>query len=164
MRMSMIVAMAQNHVIGINHQMPWHLSADLKRFREITMGKPILMGRRTYASIGRALPGRTNIVLTHDRSFHAEGCVIAHSIEASLEAARGADELMIIGGSALYDAFLSTAQRLYLTLIHRSFEGDTLFPAFDWNAWEVSQEEKITDDPLVDFSYSFLTLDKRPGA
>ena len=163
MRVSMIVAMAENQVIGINNQMPWHLSADLKRFREITMGKPILMGRRTHASIGRALPGRTNIVLTHDRAFDATGCVIAHSFEASLEAAGDADELMIIGGSALYEAFLPDAQRLYLTLIHRSFEGDTVFPALEWSAWEISQQEKITDDPQVDFSYSFLTLDKKPS-
>lgn len=161
MRVSMIVAMAENHVIGINNQMPWHLSSDLKRFREITMGKPILMGRRTHASIGRALPGRTNIVLTHDKAWHAAGCVIAHSFEASLEAAGDADELMIIGGSALYEAFLPDAQRLYLTLIHRSFEGDTVFPTLDWSAWEISQQEEITDDPLVDFSYSFLTLDKK---
>jgi len=158
MRISLIVAMGANRVIGADNRMPWHLSADLKRFRQITMGKPILMGRRTHESIGRPLPGRKNIVLTADPDYAAPGCAVAHDLEAALREAEG-EELMVIGGAALYRAFLPRADRLYLTLIHSEFAGDTFFPEFDPAEWiEAARED--AHDPDSGLQYSFLRLER----
>ena len=140
--------------------MPWHLSADLKHFKTITWGKPILMGRKTHESIGRALPGRKNIVLSFDPAYLAEGCSVVHSLDEALDCAGDADELMIIGGSSLYENFLPQADRLYLTLIEREFEGDTFFPPFSLEDWRVVECETIADDPRVDFTYRFLVLER----
>ena len=159
MRISLIVAMGENRVIGANNQMPWHLSADLKRFRQITMGKPMLMGRKTHESIGRPLPGRKNIVLTANPDYQAAGCVVVHSLDEALQEA-DAEELMVIGGAALYRECLPLAERLYLTLIHREFAGDTFFPEFDPAAWRETAREDIDHDPDSGLSYSFVTLDR----
>ena len=161
MNLSIIVAMAKNHAIGIDNRMPWHLSADLKRFKAITMGKPILMGRKTHESIGRPLPGRKNIILTRDQAYQAEGCVVVYSLEQAFQSVQDSDELMIIGGSSLYQRFLGQAQRLYLTLIEQEFAGDTFFPAFDWNDWSVVERVDVTDDSSVPFHYSFWVLENR---
>ncbi len=141
--------------------MPWHLSADLKRFKAITWGKPILMGRKTHESIGRPLPGRNNIVLTSDPAYHAEGCAIAHSLAEALDLAGAAEELMIIGGASLYQCFLPQADRLYLTLIEQEFDGDTYFPPYSLEDWQVVDSETVSDDPSVDFTYRFLVLEQR---
>ncbi|MDD5037351.1 MAG: type 3 dihydrofolate reductase [Methylococcaceae bacterium] len=162
MKISLIVAMSSNHVIGVDNRMPWHLSADLKRFRTITHGKPILMGRKTHESIGRPLPGRRNIILTHSHDYRAEGCSIAHTLAEAITEAGAVDELMIIGGSSLYERFLPEANRLYLTLIDREFDGDTFFPPLDMMHWKTIESETIDDDPDVDFSYRFLVLEKVP--
>lgn len=156
MRISLIVAMAENRVIGVDNRMPWHLSADLQRFRRITLGKPILMGRRTHQSIGRPLPGRQNIVLTSDSGFVAAGCEVVHSLEAALGAANGADELMVIGGASLYRELLPRADRLYLTLIHHVFDGDTFFPEVDWSEWRESARQEVMDDQTSGLHYSFI--------
>jgi dihydrofolate reductase len=164
-RVSLIVAMASNRVIGAGNQMPWHLSADLKRFRAITWGKPILMGRKTHESIGRPLPGRQNLVLTTDPTYRAEGCTVVHSLEQARRALPPAtEELMIIGGASLYAAFLPSADRLYLTLIHREFPGDVFFPPYDPEAWREIERIDVADDPSVDFAYSFLTLENARNA
>ena len=164
MRISLVVAMAANRVIGVGNRLPWQLSADLKRFKALTMGKPLLMGRRTHESIGRALPGRTNIVLTSDPHYQSPGCIVVHSLAEALSRAEPASELMVIGGSALYAALLPQAARIYLTLIHRAYRGDVQFPEIAWNAWHETAREDIDDDPSFATPYSFLVLDRRPAA
>jgi dihydrofolate reductase len=160
MKISLIVAMGENRVIGVDNRMPWHLSADLKRFKQITMGKPLVMGRRTHESIGRPLPGRRNIVLTSDRDYTAPGCVVVHNLPDALSEA-DADEVMVIGGSSLYETFLPKADRLYLTLIHREFAGDTFFPEFEWKEWSEIERLDVEDDPDSGLSYSFLVLERK---
>ncbi len=161
MRISLIVAMAKNRVIGANNRLPWHLSADLKRFRKITLGKPILMGRRTFESIGRPLPGRKNIVLTRAPRLAAPGCVVVHSLAEALREAADAPELMVIGGASLYAECLPMAERLYLTLIERDFAGDTCFPPIRDGEWLECEREDVTDDPAFPFAYSFRVLNRR---
>ncbi|WP_434131507.1 dihydrofolate reductase [Methylocaldum sp. GT1BB] len=160
MKISLIVAMGENRVIGADNRMPWHLSADLKRFRKITMGKPLIMGRKTHKSIGRPLPGRKNIVLTSNREYAAPGCVVVHTLAEALSEA-DADEVMVIGGSSLYEELLAKADRLYLTLIHREFAGDTFFPEFEWKEWSEIERLDVTDDPDSGLSYSFLVLERK---
>ncbi len=156
MSISLIVAMSENGVIGVDNRMPWHLSADLKRFRQVTLGKPILMGRRTHESIGKPLPGRHNIILTGDPAYLAEGCTVVHSLAEALEAAENAPELMVIGGAALYTSFLSRAERLFLTRIHHNFHGDTFFPEIDWSEWREVARQDVLDDKESGLSYSFI--------
>jgi dihydrofolate reductase len=160
MKISLIAAMGANRVIGADNRMPWHLSADLKRFRQITMGRPILMGRKTHQSIGRPLPGRQNIVLTSDPAYRAPGCAVVHDLDAALSEAEG-EELMVIGGAALYRALLPRADRLYLTLIHREFAGDVFFPEFEPGEWRERSREDVADDPDSGLSYSFVVLERR---
>jgi dihydrofolate reductase len=160
MRISMIVAMARNGVIGSNGALPWHLPADLKRFKTLTMGHPLLMGRKTHESIGRPLPGRTNIILTSDPSYRAAGCLVEHSVADALARADDAAELFVIGGASLYEAFLAVAERIYLTLIDCEFEGDVRFPALDlieWRCVELDDRRSATDAP---FPYSFVVLER----
>lgn len=159
MKISIIVAMASNRVIGLNNQMPWHLSADLKRFKSITMASPILMGRKTFESIGRPLPGRTNIIISRNPDYRQAGCLIADSIEAGITAGcRIADEIFIIGGSALYETLLTQAQTIYLTEIKKDFPGDTFFPYFNPSHWLEQERDDIVDDPTAGFDYSFVKL------
>ena len=162
MHITLIVAMGANRVIGVGNRMPWHLSADLKRFRQITLSKPILMGRKTHESIGRPLPGRLNIVLTRDTDYRAEGCTVVHDPAGALDAAGAAHELMVIGGADLYRSFLPRADRLHLTLIHRDFAGDTFFPDFDPADWQEVARQDVHDDPESGgLTYSFLTLERK---
>ena len=161
MKISLIVAMANNQVIGLNNTMPWHLSADLKKFKAITMGAPIIMGRKTYQSIGRPLPGRTNIIISRNVDYHQEGCLVFNSLETALKkAAQIRDEAFFIGGSELYKSALPMATTLYLTQIHHTFEGDTFFPELNWPEWRIDAQEDIETDAQVDFNYSFLTLER----
>lgn len=161
MKISLIVAMASNRAIGLNNQMPWHLSADLKKFKKITMGAPILMGRKTYESIGRPLPGRTNIIISRNPSYSQPGCRVCNDIDAALASCGEVKEVFIIGGSDFYKSMLPVADTLYLTQIHREFPGDTFFPEIDADQWIEVEREDIKDDPDVEFSYSFLKLEKR---
>jgi dihydrofolate reductase len=140
---SLIVAMDRNRVIGTRGRLPWHIPEDLKRFRRLTLGHHVVMGRKTWESIGRALPGRTNIVVTRDRSFAAEGVLVAHSLEAALALAVGDAEVFVIGGGELYAQALPLADRLYVTEVHGDFAGDTRFPEPPAGAWrEVSREHR----------------------
>lgn len=163
MKISLIVAMSSNRAIGLANQMPWHLSADLKRFKQLTMGYPILMGRKTFESIARPLPGRTNIVVSRNPAYRPEGCIVVDTVEAAInQACQLADEVFVIGGSTLYEATLPIADTLYITQINRDFNGDTFFPDFDWNRWSEIAREDVVDDPKVSFTYSFLKLQKNP--
>ena len=159
MKLSISVAMADNRVIGIDNKMPWHLSADLQYFKKITMGKPILMGRKTYESIGRPLPGRQNIIISRNPDYRQLGCEVYHSIDFVIDACRGNEELMIIGGASIYQAMLPKASYMYLTRIHKTFEGDTFFPEFDLSEWCEIERIDVTDDDTVEFDYSFITLE-----
>ncbi|HHJ38766.1 MAG: hypothetical protein AXA67_02910 [Methylothermaceae bacteria B42] len=160
MKISMIAAMARNRVIGHQGEMPWHLSADLKRFRQITWGKPILMGRKTFEAIGRPLPGRQNIIVTRNRQFQAPNCTVASSIEIGISLAEG-DEVMVIGGAELYEALLPDAETLYLTLIHAEFPGDTFFPLWEPVQWqEISREDHPPDQEGFPHPYSFIQLER----
>jgi len=134
----LVAAMARNRVIGRDNALPWSLPEDLRRFRRLTLGYPVLMGRRTHASIGRPLPGRDNVVLTRDRGFRAPGCRVVHDLEAALA---GTGVLMVIGGADLYRQTLPLASTLHLTLVEAEVPGDTLFPEFDAADWEVAAEE-----------------------
>jgi dihydrofolate reductase len=161
MKISLIVAMSSNRAIGLDGQMPWHLSADLKRFKQITMGYPILMGRLTFESIGRPLPGRTNIIVSRNPTYKPEGCIVLDSVETAIShGCQLADEVFVIGGSTLYEATLPIADTLYITQINRDFVGDTFFPDFDRNQWVEVQREDLADDAKVGFTYSFLKLQK----
>jgi dihydrofolate reductase len=161
MKISLIVAMASNRAIGLNNKMPWHLSADLKKFKKITMGAPILMGRKTYESIGRPLPGRTNIIISRNQSYSQAGCLVFNDIDQALASCGDAKEVFVIGGSDFYQSMLPVADTLYLTQIHQEFPGDTFFPEIDPEQWTEVEREDIQDDPDVAFNYSFLKLEKR---
>lgn len=159
MKISLIVAMASNRVIGRDNSMPWHLSADLQRFKRITLGHPIIMGRLTYEAIGRPLPGRTNIIVSRNLDYRQDGCTVTPSLDSAIEqGCRLADEIFIIGGATLYNAALPIADTLYITEIVRHFVGDTFFPEYDINEWHELEREEISNDSNVDFSYRFLTL------
>ncbi len=160
---SAIAAIGENRVIGKDNKMPWHLPADLKHFKAVTMGKPILMGRKTYQSIGRPLPGRTNIIITRDKDFHAPGCIVVTSLADAIATAsqQGANEIFIIGGAEVYKQLLPATDRIYLTVIHHDFDGDTFFPEIKQNEWKEVEHEDFSADAENPYSYSFLRLDKR---
>jgi dihydrofolate reductase len=159
MKISLIVAMASNRAIGLNNQMPWHLSADLKRFKQITMGHPIIMGRLTFEAIGRPLPGRTNIIVSRNPAYQAEDCIVVDSVEAAIrQGCQLADEVFVVGGSTLYETTLPLANNLFVTQINQDFEGDTFFPNFDRNNWVEVEREDVANDAKVSFSYTFLKL------
>lgn len=152
--------MDANGVIGRDNELPWHLPADLQHFKKTTMGKPILMGRKTYESIGRPLPGRTNIVITRDSRYQAAGCVVVNSIDAAMEAAGEQDEIMVIGGAEFYRQVLPHTNTIYLTRIHATFDGDTAFPELkdaDWR--EVERSDQAADEKNP-HDYSFIRLDR----
>lgn len=152
-----VVAMARNRAIGLGGRMPWHLAEDLRRFRELTWGKPILMGRRTFESLGRPLPGRHNIVVTCKAAFNAPGCTVVGSPEAGLSAAEG-EELMVIGGATLYAALLPQAQRIHLTQIHADYPGDTFFPELPLKRWREIHREDYPPGPTFPHAYSFIEM------
>ncbi len=161
MQLSIIVAMDRNRVIGNNDSLPWHISADLKNFKKITMGKPIVMGRKTHESIGRPLPGRENIIITRDKTYQAEGCTVLNSIDEIFEYCEGVEEVMITGGSEIYKYTLEQATRLYLTEVHTEIEGDTFFPEFNRSDWSEVSREAFTADEKNEFDYSFVLLEKK---
>lgn len=158
MLISAIVALSENRAIGKNNQLPWHLPADLKHFKQITMGKAILMGRKTYQSIGRALPGRINIILTSDKNFQAENCVIIHSIEQALQITQ--DELCVIGGAEIYQQMLPYIQRIYMTVVHHVVDGDTYFPELNPAEWKEIEKTDHEADEKNNYAYRFLLLER----
>lgn len=157
---AIVVAMAENRVIGRDNRLPWHLPADLRHFRQVTVGKPVLMGRKTHESIGRPLPERTNIVVTRDRSYQAPGCVVVHSIESAIRAAGGHEEVMVIGGTDFYRQLLPKADRIYLTLVHAAFEGDARFPDLDEREWREVERVDCVPDEKNSWPYSFIRLER----
>jgi dihydrofolate reductase len=157
---SMIVAVGENNAIGKDNDLLWHLPDDFKHFKSVTMGKPILMGRKTYQSIGRPLPGRENIVVTRDKDFFVDGVTIVCSIEEALEASHQYDEVMVIGGASFYEQMLPLADKLYVTRVHESFEADTFFPTIDAEEWRLLEQ---TDHPMDEkhaHSFSFVNYER----
>ncbi len=152
--------MGRGRVIGINNTLPWRLPADLKHFKQITLGKPVLMGRKTYASIGRPLPDRINIIISSDRHYQVPGCSVVDSIDAALTAAAGHEEIMVIGGAALYQQLLPRADRLYLTLIDEDFNGDAWFPEINHAQWQELERIHHAPDAANPYHYSFLMLQR----
>ncbi|MEM8988316.1 MAG: dihydrofolate reductase [Pseudomonadota bacterium] len=161
-RIAFVVAVARNGVIGRNGALPWRIPADLKWFKSVTMGKPIVMGRKTFDSIGRPLPGRENIIVTRDESYTTEGVVVAHGLEPALAAAckSGPEEVCIIGGAEIYAALLSRADRIYLTQVEADVEGDATFPALDVGAWAVQEAGAVEAGPEAEFSCRFIIMDR----
>jgi dihydrofolate reductase len=164
MIVSLIVAMADNRVIGRNNELPWHLPEDLKYFKRVTMGKPVVMGRKTFESIGKPLPGRDNIVITRNSTYQAEGIYVVHTIEEAialceqLSQENGNDELMVIGGAEIYTQSLPHANRLYLTRVHADVDGDAWFPEFDENEWQEISAERHSASEQNPYDYSFTVL------
>ena len=161
MIISIIVAMADNRVIGIENRLPWKLPADMKWFRQQTMGKPVLMGRKTFDSIGKPLPNRRNIVVTREAGLVLEGCEVVNSVDAALELCRNETEVMIIGGASFYEQMLPRADRLYLTLVHAQIEGDAHFPHIDFSQWREIERHDHSADGTNPFNYSFVVLERR---
>ena len=148
MLISIIAAMGRNRAIGYKNTLPWRLPTDLQRFKQLTLGHHMIMGRKTFESIGRPLPGRTSIIITRQKDFQAEGCLIAHSLDAAIELAksRGEQEAFIIGGAEIYAQALSIADRMYLTLVEAEPEADTFFPEFDKTNWRLVNEKYLEAD------------------
>ncbi|HHQ4761933.1 type 3 dihydrofolate reductase [Aeromonas veronii] len=163
MKISMIAALAKKQVIGKNNLMPWHMPADLAHFKRVTLGKPVLMGRKTFESIGRPLPGRRNLVISRNPDYQAEGIEVVGSVEAALALLAGSsvEELMVIGGGHLYAEMLPSADCLYLTRIDLAVEGDTRFPAFDDGQWQRIACESHPADEKNPHPYSFETWQRR---
>ena len=158
---SLIVAMAQNGVIGRDNSLPWRLPEDLKRFRSFTLGKPILMGRKTFESIGRPLPERTNLVLTRDRGWFAHGVIVVHSVAEALAQAGTSEELVAIGGAEIYRLLLPLARRIYLTHVQADVPGDITFPEFDSTQWaDIDCSSQPADEEHA-YPLTFVTLERR---
>lgn len=153
---SIIVAMARDRVIGGNNQLLWHISEDLRRFKALTMGCAIIMGRKTYESIGRALPGRKNIVLSSDKSLELQGCVVVESIAQALEKCEDSQEIFVIGGGQIYEQTLAMADKLYITYVDAAYQGDTLFPEIDQNLWQETSREDFDAGEKFGSPFSFV--------
>ncbi len=160
MSISLIVAASTNNVIGVRGEMPWHISEDLRRFRKLTTGKSVVMGRKTFDAIGRPLPERRNIVITRDPEFTAPGCDIAASPDVAIELAGASAEIMVIGGSQIYAAFLPRARRIYLTRVHAHIDGDTYFPALDESDWKLACCEEHAANAARRYGFAFMTYDR----
>lgn len=162
-RLVAIAAMDENRVIGKDNQLPWRLPADLQHFKALTTGHPILMGRKTYESIGRPLPHRLNIVMTRDQNYSAAGCEVVTSVAAALTLAtqQQSKEIFIIGGAEIYQQLLPEIERIYLTIVHHQFAGDVFFPALDQEEWRETVRERHEPDTQNAYAYSFLTLDRK---
>lgn len=160
--LSMIVAHADNRIIGKDNDMPWYLPADLAYFKKTTLGKPIIMGRKTFESIGRALPGRKNIVISRDKAYQAQGIDVVNSVDAALALVSDVDEVMVIGGGAIYQHCLSVAQRLYITHIDAQIDGDTQFPLYDTNTdWQKISSEHRSADEVNQYPLDFAVYERR---
>lgn len=157
---SIIVAIAENGVIGDKNALLWNIKEDMRRFRTTTMGHPVIMGRKTYESIGRPLPKRTNVVITRgDSEF--EGCLVAHSIEEAVKMFSPDEEVFIIGGAQIYKQALPLADKLYLTVVHRSYDGDTSFPEIDYSEWREVAREEFERGEEYDGAFTFIDLERK---
>ena len=158
---TLIVAVADNGVIGRDNTLPWHLPDDLKRFKRLTLGKPIVMGRKTFDSIGKPLPGRHNIIVTRDPNYRREGVTVVHDSEAALRAAGEVPEIMVIGGAELFRTLLPRAGRLHLTRVHGNIEGDVVWPALDDREWSVVERESHSADERHAWPMTFEVWERR---
>ena len=161
MIISIIAAMDRNRLIGNDNQLPWHLPADLAHFKKVTLNKPILMGRKTYESIGRPLPGRENIVLTRTEGLKIEGVTVVNSLEAVIDGLPDTAELMVIGGSTIYELILPRAQRMYLSYVDGDFKGDAWFPEFDEAQWEIVESVLQEPDEKNRYACRFVTYERK---
>jgi dihydrofolate reductase len=158
---SIIAAMAENRVIGINNTLPWRLPADLRHFRQLTTGHHVIMGRRNYESIGSPLPDRTNIIVTRNPSYQAPGCQVKHSLVDALQNTQNDPEVFIIGGAEIYRQAIGDADRIYLTLVHAEISGDTFFPELDARKWHEISRTRHEADEKNPYAYSFVTYDRK---
>lgn len=160
---SFIVAMDDNRVIGKDNELPWHLPEDLKNFKRVTMGHPIVMGRKTFESIGRALPGRENIIITRNPSFSRDDCTVFYQIEDLLSYCKQKpeEEFFVIGGAEIFKQLLREVGRLYITIIHEDFQGDTFFPEIDMNEWQLTSTEKGLKDEKNPYDYEFTVYERK---
>jgi dihydrofolate reductase len=161
MTLSLVVAAARNNVIGSDGGLPWHLPDDLRHFKRLTTGKPVIMGRRTFESIGRPLPDRRNIVMTRQADYTAQGCEVVSSVDEALECVRGANEVMIIGGGQVYRDFLPHADRIYLTRVRADVEGDTCFPDMAENGWHRVTTEHHPADEKHAYAFDLIVFERR---
>jgi dihydrofolate reductase len=159
-QISIIAAMAENRVIGYDNALPWKLPADLQHFKALTVGKPIVMGRKTWESLPGLLPDRPHIVISNNPAYQAAGCTVVNSVDAALNAAGDAPEVMVVGGAHIYEQALPLAKRIYLTLVHTVVEGDTLFPEYDMDQWYELVREHHPSDESNPYPYTFLTLQR----
>lgn len=158
---SFVVAMDKNRVIGKNNDLPWRLPADLAYFKRVTMGNPIIMGRKTHESIGRVLPGRENIIVTRNEDYQASGCEVLHHIDDIKRLDKeNEEELFVIGGAELFRELLPIADRLYVTHIHHEFEGDTFFPSVSWSEWKVISREQGVKDEKNPYDYEYVVYER----
>jgi dihydrofolate reductase len=160
MRVSLIVAMSEDRVIGRSGGLPWRLPADLKRFKQLTMGHHIVMGRKTFESLPRMLPGRTSVVITRQPDYQPQGALVAHSLDQALQLAAADDEVFVIGGAEIYQLALPHANRIYMTRVHAKVDGDTQFPDFDEDQWTFARNERHARNEKNQYDYSFQVYDK----
>lgn len=161
--LSIIAALADNRVIGRDNKLPWHMPADLAHFKRLTMGKPIIMGRRTWESLPGLLPHRTHLVVTRDRDYEAQGALVAHSLADVITLASDVPEMMVVGGANLYAQALPLATRMYLTYVHQHVDGDTRFPDYEAGEWEEVSRTRHAADERNPFDYSFVEMQRRPA-
>jgi len=161
MILSIIVAVGNNGVIGKDNTLIWHLPGDLQYFKNLTMGKPIIMGRKTFESIGKPLPGRTSVIVTHNKNYKAEGCIIAHTLEDALKKIdTKCEEAFIIGGAEIYKQSLPIADKIYMTRVYEDFEGDTFFPSINSSTWQLITKTPMPVDEKNKYPYGFLIFKK----
>ena len=160
MILSLIVAVSKNNVIGVDNRLLWHMPADLKHFKNTTMGSPVIMGRKTYESIGKPLPGRTNIVVTRNEDFEADGCTVANTLQEAVDLCEKEKEVFIIGGGEVYKQAIHAADRIYITRIDHLFEGDTHFPEINFSEWKLVKYEKHHADEKNQYEYSFAQYER----
>ena len=161
MKLSIIAAIAENGVIGRDNRLIWHMPDDLKRFKALTMGHHIIMGRKTFESNKKPLPGRTSVIITRNPEYQYEGCIVVHSIEEALEAVKGDDNPFIIGGAEIYKIAMPYADEMLLTFVHHSFEGDTIFPEIDSSLWEEAARVRHPADERNAYDYSYVNYVKK---
>jgi dihydrofolate reductase len=160
---SIVVAIADHNVIGKDNQLIWHLPADLRHFKQKTMGHPMIMGRKTFESIGKPLPGRTTIIVTRQEDYTAEGCIVTHSVQEAIEKAKELDgQVSIVGGAEIYKQALPLVDVIYLTRVHHTFDGDTFFPELNEAEWEQISAETHEPDEKNKYPYTFIELRRRP--
>ena len=160
MTLSCIVAVSENGVIGRKNELPWKLSADLRRFKQLTTGHAIIMGRKTFDSIGRPLPNRTSIVMTRDLGYESPGVVVVHSFDQAVAACQDQQEAFVIGGEAVFREALPQARRLYLTRVHKNVEGDAYFPEAEFAGWKLLQQERHSEDDKNDYPFTFCVYER----